>query len=150
MVIRVVEFSSGGEGYKIRICQIRSKYPVVIKWFRNWCFQKMSTTKNVFLNRYFSMKEKMRKIPMIFDIGNWFWKLNFGTPVLKIQTFPLSILILRQKYFWFCNPPLENPTTCITITEDISKYASYRSDFDKIEVYKIEKYAFLRHIGKLW
>ena len=50
MAIGVVEFSSGG--YKIR------KY------------QKMSITKNVLLNWYSSMKKKLRKIPMIFDIEN--------------------------------------------------------------------------------
>jgi hypothetical protein len=33
-------------------------------------YQKMSITKNVLLNCYSSMKKKMRKIPLIFDIKN--------------------------------------------------------------------------------
>ena len=31
---------------------------LVIKWFKNWCYQKMSITKNVLLNWYSSMKKK--------------------------------------------------------------------------------------------
>ena len=71
----------------------------------------MSTTENMLLNWYFSRK-KLRMIRMIFDIGNWLWKSNFGTywqlainPKLKIQWFPLGMLILT----------FENSTTCIAI-----------------------------------
>ena len=76
-VIRVVEFSSGG--YKIwKIFAYESTYPkeiiailrigvvvrcqklgiiLVIKSFKNWCYQKMSKRKNVLLNWYSSMKK---------------------------------------------------------------------------------------------
>ena len=44
------------------------------------------------------------KIPSIFDIENWLWKYDFGTfwqagapHILKIQHFPLSMLILGQE-----------------------------------------------------
>ena len=56
------------------------------KWFKNWCYQKMSITKNVLLNWYSLMKKKLRKIRIIFDIENWLWKsrgwviLHFLTP----------------------------------------------------------------------
>ena len=69
------------------------------KWFKNGSYQKMSITKIVLLNSYFSMKKRIRKIPMIFEIENWLWK--FGTfwhlpitPIRKIQ---------------FCILPLKNP-----------------------------------------
>ena len=60
MVIRVVEFSSGG-----------TKLERVLP--KNWCYQKVPITKNVLLNWYSSIKNKnkLRKIPMIFDIENW-------------------------------------------------------------------------------
>ena len=44
-------------------------------------YQKMSITTNVLLSWYSSMKKKIRKIPMIFDIENWLWKWNFGTMI---------------------------------------------------------------------
>ena len=52
---------------------------LVINGFKNWFYQKMSITPNVLLNWYSSMKKKIRKILMIFDIENWLWKSNFGT-----------------------------------------------------------------------
>ena len=65
------------------------------------------------LNGYSSMKK--RKIPMIFDIQNCLWKLNFCTfrhlpikPILKIQYFPLGTLIFRHNCFYFCTPLHEN------------------------------------------
>ena len=87
---------------------------LIIKWFKNWCYQKMSITKNVLLNCYYSMKKEMRKILMIFDV----WKSNFGTlwhvpttPILTIQQFLLVILIFRQNFVfpdlklhkWYCH-----------------------------------------------
>ena len=52
----------------------------------------MSIAKNVLLRWYSSMKKKLRKIRMIFDIEHWLWKSNIGTfwklainPKLKIQ-----------------------------------------------------------------
>ena len=57
---------------------------------------------------------------MIFDIENWLWESNFGTfwqlainPKLKIQYFPLGMLILRQKSLQFCIPHLETPQTVL-------------------------------------
>ena len=38
------------------------------------------------------------------------------TPTLKVQQFPLIMLIFRQKIFLILYPPLKNFTTCITIT----------------------------------
>ena len=32
-----------------------------VKWFKNWCYQKMSITKNVLLNWYSSMKKKWER-----------------------------------------------------------------------------------------
>ena len=61
-------------------------------------------------------EKKLRKIPMIFDIENCLWKSNFGTfwhlpttPILKIQQFPLDMLIFMQKSVLFCIPGLETP-----------------------------------------
>ena len=52
----------------------------------------------------FFNEKKMRKIWMVCDIEYWLWKSNFGTfwqlaidPKLKIQWYPLDMLILRQK-----------------------------------------------------
>ena len=52
---------------------------LVIKWLKNWFYQKMPITKNVPLNLYSSMKKKLRRIRMIFDIENWLWKSIFLT-----------------------------------------------------------------------
>ena len=38
----------------------------------------MSTTKTMPLNWYSSMKKKLRKIQIIFDIKNWLWKSEIG------------------------------------------------------------------------
>ena len=110
MSIRIVEFSIGGtklEEFCLKIKITQGNYWIlrisvlancqklgiilVIKWFKNWFYQKMPITKNVLLNWYSSMKKK-RNIRMIFDIENWLWKSNFGTfwqlainPKLKIQ-----------------------------------------------------------------
>ena len=70
--------------------------------------------KNVLLIFHSSMEKKLRKIPKILDKKNWLWMLNFGpfwhlpiTPILKVQSFPLGVLIFRQKYFQFCTPRLK-------------------------------------------
>ena len=90
----------------------------IIRWFKNWFYQKMSIPKNVLLNWYSSMKKKMGKIRMISDMTNWLWKSNFGTfwqlainPKLKIQQFPLSMLIFWAKIILILYTPFENTTT---------------------------------------
>ena len=59
-------------------------------------------TKDVLLSLYSSMKKKIRKIPVIFDIekSNFgtFWHLS-TTPICKIQYFPLGMVIFSQKTF---------------------------------------------------
>ena len=74
----------------------------------------MWITKNVLLNWYSSMKKKLRRIQMIFDVKNWLWRLNFGTfwhlhitTILKIQSFSMGMLIFRQKSFQFFTPRLK-------------------------------------------
>ena len=91
MVVRIVEFSNVGvQNWKdfclklnipkgndwILSIGIMASYQklgivLVIKGFKNWCNQKMWIIKNVLLNWYSSMKKKIWKIPMIFDIENW-------------------------------------------------------------------------------
>ena len=55
---------------------------------------------------------------MISDMKNWLWKSNFGTfwqlainPKLKIQQFPLSMLIFWAKIILILYTPFENTTT---------------------------------------
>ena len=57
---------------------------------------------------------------MIFDIENWLWKSNFGTfwhlpttPILKIQYFPLGMLILSifVPPTWKLNNPYYHKST---------------------------------------
>ena len=69
----------------------------------------MSITKNVLLNWYSSMKKKMRKIWMIFDIENWLWKSNFVTfwqlavnP--KFNNFLWVFWFLGKTFFNFITP----------------------------------------------
>ena len=52
---------------------------LVIKFFFSWSYEKVILTKNVRLTYYSSMKKKIRKIRMIFDIENSLWKSNFRT-----------------------------------------------------------------------
>ena len=47
------------------------------KVFFSWSYEKVILTKNVRLTYYSSMKKKIRKIRMIFDIENSLWKSNF-------------------------------------------------------------------------
>ena len=37
---------------------------LVIKWFKNWCYQKMSITENVLLNWYSSMKRERERFEL--------------------------------------------------------------------------------------
>ena len=79
----------------------------------------------------------MRKIWIIFDVENWLWKSNVGTfwhlpinPFLKIQWFLLSMLILRQKPFYFCAPlrKLYNPYCHnVSIAGRVAGYSKRRS-----------------------
>ena len=58
----------------------------------------MSITKNVLLNWYSSMKKKLRKIRMIFDIENW-----LSSQILAL--FDSSSLIQNSKFnnfLWIC------------------------------------------------
>ena len=51
---------------------------LLIKGFKNWSFQKMPITIYVPLNWYSSMKKKLRKIRIIFDIEKSLWKSEIG------------------------------------------------------------------------
>ena len=80
----------------------------------------MSITKNMLLSWYSSMKKKLRKLQMIFNIENWLWKSNFGTFWQLLNTLILQIwwfqwLILSQKTFLILYLFLENSTTSIAI-----------------------------------
>ena len=94
---------------------------LVIKWFKNWCYQIMSITKNVPLNLYSSIK-KLRKIRMIFDAENWLWKSNFGTvwhlPLHQFAKFN-DFIWPQPKTFLILYPSHENFTTSITINMDL-------------------------------
>ena len=48
------------------------------KVFFSWSYEKVILTKNVRLSSYSSMKKKIRKIWMIFDIENSLWKSNLA------------------------------------------------------------------------
>ena len=61
-----------------------------------------------------SMKNKLRKIRMIFYIENWHWKSNFGTfwhlptiPILKTQKFHLVCSFLDKILSNFVPPDLK-------------------------------------------
>ena len=49
------------------------------KVFFSWSYEKVILTKNVRLTYYSSMKKKIRKVRMIFDIENSLWKSKIGT-----------------------------------------------------------------------
>ena len=83
---KLLNFESG------ELSKIRHHFSLILS--------KMSITKNVLLNWYLSMKKKLEKIRMIFDIKNWLWKSNFGSfwqlainPKLKTQNSIIS--------FWY-------------------------------------------------
>ena len=78
-----------------------------MKWFKNWCYQKMSITKNVLIHSHSSMKKKFRQIRMIFDIANWLWKSNIGT-FWKLATTPIVYLVISFDYSWFLAKKLSN------------------------------------------
>ena len=67
---------------------------LLVKWFKNWCYQKMSITENVLLNWYSSMKKKIEK-----DSDNlWHRKLTLNVRILQfLKTF--TQLIARLKNF---------------------------------------------------
>ena len=56
----------------------------------------MSITKNMPLNWYFSMKKKLRKIQIIFDIENWLWKSEIGI----FRSLDLERMLIWQKNFF--------------------------------------------------
>ena len=96
MVIRIVEFSSGG--YKIRrIWRInvpKGDYWILRIGLMANC-QKVGiilvTNKKCAPKLVFFNEKKMRKILMIFDIENWLWNSNFGTfwhsPLVQFSKF---------------------------------------------------------------
>ena len=63
-------------------------------------FNKKCAPKLLFFN------EKIRKIWMIFDIENWFWKSNFGTSqrrdAYNHSAYIFSTMIIIVKDCWFC------------------------------------------------
>ena len=77
----------------VKICVVASCLKLgiflKIKWFRNWCYEKILKTKNVLQNWYFSMKKKWErlrwfltlKISALFDNSplNQFSKSDLGT-----------------------------------------------------------------------
>ena len=54
----------------------------------------LSKTKSVLLNSYSSMIKKSKKIPIIFDIENWLWKLFDTSPLHQFAKF--------NNYIWVC------------------------------------------------
>jgi len=81
----------------------------------------MSITKNVLLNWYSSMKKKLRKIRIIFDIENWLWKSR-GWVILHFLTAHHQSNSQNSKIsFWYVDsqaktfpilyPSRENSTT---------------------------------------
>ena len=58
----------------------------------------------------------LRKINFKSQILTLFDTFPLHSPILIIQQFPLAMLILRQKSFWFCTRPFENFTTRIAIS----------------------------------
>ena len=63
----------------------------------------------MFSKLVFFNEKKMGKIPTKFDIENFgtFWHLPIST-ILKIQQFPLSLLILRQKSLFHFGDPKQS------------------------------------------
>ena len=53
-------------------------------------------SKNVLLNWYSSMKNKLRKIQIIFDIENWLWKSEIGI----FQSLDLEWMLIWQIFFY--------------------------------------------------
>ena len=83
------------------IC-LKSTYP---KWSKNWYCQKMSLTKNVFLNWYSPMKKSEkdsndfwhRKLTL--NVKFWHFLTHPNHTILKVQWSSLGVLIFRQNYF---------------------------------------------------
>ena len=69
----------------------------------------MSITINVLQNRYFSMKKKLRKIRIIFDIENWLWKSEiviFRSLDLERRLIWQKICFMNKCYFSLNYPPI--------------------------------------------
>ena len=100
-------------------------------------------SKNVLLNWYSSMKNKMRKIPMIFDIENWFRKSNFGIfwhlpiiPIPKFNNFLWVCWFLDKNLSNFVSPvwKLHNPY-CHILGSGTSYGTLYKASFASIFVW---------------
>ena len=95
---------------------------LVIKWFKNWIYQKISITKNVNLNWYSSIRKKVSKIGMIFDIENWLWKSNFSfywqlNTTFKIQSFSLGDYTRAESWMLCKRPSKESPSFPTTLRQ---------------------------------
>ena len=85
-------------------------------------YQSQFSMSKIIRNFFFFFEYQFRSTFLVFDIFDNiinkmipnFWQLA-TTQILKIQWFPLGMLILRQKYFKFCTPPYANSTTRTTI-----------------------------------
>ena len=81
-------------------------------------FKRWQQQKNLFLNWYSSMKKKIRKIRMIFDIENWLLKVRFRhfltTHVniwesqIKKIIFLLPIFLLKSSPCWLTSTKLHH------------------------------------------
>ena len=119
----------------------------------------------MFLKWYSSMKKKIRKIRMIFDIENWLWKSNFGTfwqlainPKLKTQNSKFNNFLwvcwfLGKNIFLILYPLLENSTTRIAILyRNLLKglwfwtyvfLPCFHHVYDKLFLYEVQKFFFI-------
>ena len=91
---------------------LKDIYP---KYVMGSCKKLDNISNNKGINSYFSMKKKVWKILIIFDIKNWLWKSNFVTfwhlpitPMLKIWVRSVDFY---PKTFLILYPSLKNSTT---------------------------------------
>ena len=130
MAIRIVEFSNGW--YKIRKRMPKKQHTQrKLLNFVNWVNGEVSTSAKVWLSKsifhiknysYLSIFFHLRISIHVHIFCYWhflmisifkslskmmpnFWHLP-NNPILKIQKFPLSMLIFRQKPFQFCTTPV--------------------------------------------
>ena len=87
------------------------------KWLKNWYYQKMSITKNMQLNWYSSNEENWERF-------QWFLKIKLKTLFDTSPSHHFSKFKNFLRVCWFLGkilsnfePPLENSTTCTTITD---------------------------------
>ena len=69
-----------------------------IKLFKNWCYQKMSITKNELLSWYYSMKKNWERF-------RWFLtsKIDFESQILALfDTSPLHQFSQLNNFLWIC------------------------------------------------